>query len=137
MSRAAHQCSILLPPEVLVLRSKFLDLLGQEVSAVSDRIVVEHAGEFCRTKDSFDVRFHFAPIAAINVWRQHHQAAASDVRARSASSRFGRAQRRDRSDHRHSISDGFDDSGPDRELLIELSVALSPNEPGVTIPVQP
>ena len=50
--------------------SQFLNLLGEEISTVGDRIVVKHAGKRCRFEHGGNMRLHFAFIALINIGRQ-------------------------------------------------------------------
>src|SRR5438874_361431 len=49
------------------------DVKRQEIGLVRKRIVVEHAGKIGGGDHRADVRFHFAPIAAVDIRRQYHQ----------------------------------------------------------------
>jgi len=102
-----------------MLRCQLANLFRKKVGAVRDRVVIKHAREIGRAEYRFDVCLHLAPIALIDVRRQHHQTTATSVRRTFRQiDRFGSAQRRDRRDYRHSITDRLNDGGPKRQLLV-------------------
>src|SRR5579862_6735262 len=85
--------------KILVFSLEFLNLLGQEIGAVSDRIVVKHRGEAGGFDYSGYVRLHLRPVALVNVGREHHHAITSGsfsgFRERDC---FRRGERRNRGD---------------------------------------
>ena len=89
-----------------MLGGKLENLLRQKVGPIGNRVVVKHAGELGRIEDCGNVGFHFAPIAAVEVRRQHHQAATSLLsRLLRERDGFTRCQSRYGRDYRHTIAD--------------------------------
>ena len=58
-------------------RRQLADLVGCDVRPVRDRIVVEDAGQRCRIQHRAQVGPRLAPVAAIDVRWQHHEAVRS------------------------------------------------------------
>jgi len=104
-----------------MLRGELADLFGKKVSSIRDGIVVEHAGKVRRAKHRVDVRFHLAPIAAINVRRQYHQTLAAGAGSTFCEcDGFGSAQRSNCGHDRNAISNSADERRPKRDLLVQI-----------------
>jgi hypothetical protein len=87
------------------LRGELGHLRGQEVGPVRDRVVVEHAGQWRRADHRGDVVLHLAPVARVDIGRQHHQAAAARFGRRAGQGdRLAGGQRRDAGDDRPALA---------------------------------
>ena len=58
--------------QILMRTGELRDLLRVEVCPVGDGIVVQHAGERRSRKNGRYMRPHLAPVAGVDIGRQHH-----------------------------------------------------------------
>ena len=127
----------------VVLARELVDVRRQEVGLVRRRVVVEHAREPRGAQHRLHVRLHLAPVRAVHVRRQDHEAAAARL-LRRLRERHGLrgAERRDAGDERlaaHRADEGLQDGdllleaerrrlaeGAERDDAVDAAVELPP-----------
>src|ERR1700683_983708 len=60
--------------EIVMTRPQFDHLCRSDIRSVRNAVVIEHARERRRLEDGVQVRLRFAPVAPVDLGRQHHQA---------------------------------------------------------------
>ena len=104
----------------VLVHTELLDVLREEVGAVRDRVVVEHARERRGSDDRFHVRLHLAPLALVHVRRKSGQAGAPGALCRASElHRLVRAERGDPGHQRDLVADRRLAAFEDLHLLIE------------------
>ncbi len=66
----------------VVVLQEHSDIVGREVHAICDRIVVQHTRQRRRLDDRIEVRFGLAPVSPVDVRGKDHETAASRLLSR-------------------------------------------------------